>query len=214
MTESIRKTKKKKTRQAILQAAVKLFQEKGFEKTSVEELALASGIGKGTIYGYFQTKSDILKALYEDKLERMHRELTTDADQGISITQQMVRMYIGEFTLIAQNFEFKRYFMQQPTFYRDIHMEKHLADGNNFSRQIRSLLERAQKRGELRKDIALHHLAGHFYGLYVLLIFTWFNGRIKTEEAEITLETLFRQGLEGMQPRPEQCGQRIPAIIR
>ena len=43
-----------------MHAAANLFREKGFEKTSIEELARAAGIGKGTIYGYFQTKSDIL----------------------------------------------------------------------------------------------------------------------------------------------------------
>ena len=197
-----------------MQAAVNLFREKGFEKTSVEELARASGIGKGTIYGYFQTKSDILKALCEDKLERMHRELTTDADKENSILQQMVSIYIGEFTLITQGPEFARLFMQQATFPRDVHMKKHLADEGNYSKLIHSLLEKAQDRGELRKDIALHHIVGHFYGLYLLLISAWFNGRVKTEEAETALETLFRQALEGMQPRPEHFRQRIPSMIR
>ena len=197
-----------------MHAAANLFREKGFEKTSIEELARAAGIGKGTIYGYFQTKSDILKALCEDKLERMHRELTTDADKGIPILQQMVRIYIGEFTLITQRPEVARLFMQQVTFPRDVHLKKHLEDEDNFSRLIRSLLEKFQERGELRKDIALHQIIGHFYGLYLLLISAWFNGRVKTEEAETALETLFRQALEGIQPRPDHLRQRIPAMIR
>ena len=35
---AIREKKKQETRQAIMQAAIKLFSEKGFEKTSIEEL--------------------------------------------------------------------------------------------------------------------------------------------------------------------------------
>lgn len=205
MTTGIREKKKRKTRQAILQSAVNLFRDKGFEQTSVEELARASGIGKGTIYGYFQTKSDILKALCEDKLERLHKKLATDADEGNPVLQQIVRFYMSEFGLIAQDPEFARLFMQQTTFPPDAHMEKHLAN-----EEICSLVAKARERGELRNDIDLLSIIGHFYGLYLLLISAWFNGRVKTEKAETALETLFRQALEGMQPRSE----RIPAMIR
>jgi AcrR family transcriptional regulator len=52
----IREVKKRKKRNAIMEAAVRLFSEKGFEKTSIEQLARTAGIGKGTIYSYFQTK--------------------------------------------------------------------------------------------------------------------------------------------------------------
>lgn len=190
-----------KTRQSILQAAVNLFREKGFEKTSVEELARASGIGKGTIYGYFQTKSYILKALWENKLERLHEELTAHADKEIPVLQQMVRIYISEFKQITLSRELARLFMQQTIFPRDVHVKKHLSDEDSYSKLIFSLLEKAQERGELRRDIDLLYITDHFYGLYLLLIFAWFNGRVKTEEAETVLETLFHQAMEGMQPR-------------
>ena len=73
-----------------MQAAIKLFSENGFEKTSIEELAREAGIGKGTIYSYFQTKTDILHAFCEDELECLHQELTDNADKEIPILQQMV----------------------------------------------------------------------------------------------------------------------------
>jgi len=199
----IRETKKKETRQAIMQAAVTLFSEKGFEKTSIEELAKAAGIGKGTIYGYFQTKSDILHAFCEDELESLHEELTTNADREIPILQQMVSIYMSEFRQITQNREFARLFMQQTAFPRDIDLEKHLANEDNYFKLLFPLLEKAQERGELRRDVDLLYITGHFYGLYLLLVSAWFSGRVQTEEAEAALETLFRQAIEGLQPRPE-----------
>ncbi len=45
----IREQKKRKKRNAIMEAAVRLFREKGFDKTSIEQLARAAGIGKGTL---------------------------------------------------------------------------------------------------------------------------------------------------------------------
>ena len=198
----IRETKKEQTRQAIMQAAIKLFSEKGFEKTSIEELARAAGIGKGTIYSYFQTKTDILHAFCEDELVCLHQELTDNADKEIPILQQMVAIYMSEFRLITENREFGRLFMQQTAFPRDVDLEMHLENETNYFKLLFPLLEKAQERGELRKDIELLYITGHFYGLYLLLVSAWFTGRVQTEEAEVALETLFRQAMEGLQPSP------------
>lgn len=200
----LREHKKQQTRQAIMQAAIKLFSEKGFEKTSIEELARAAGIGKGTIYSYFQTKTDILHAFCEDELVCLHQELTNNADKEIPLLQQMVAIYMSEFRLITENREFGRLFMQQTAFPRDVDLDKHLENENNYFKLLFPMLEKAQERGELRRDIDLLYITGHFYGLYLLLVSAWFTGRVKTEEAETALETLFRQALEGMQPRGGQ----------
>jgi AcrR family transcriptional regulator len=199
---SIREKKKQQTRQAIMQAAVKLFSEKGFEKTSIEELAKEAGIGKGTIYSYFQTKNDILHAFCEDELEDLHHELTTNADKEIPILKQMVAIYMSEFRHITENREFARLFMQETVFPRDVDLDRHLEHEDGYFKLLFPLLEKAQERGELRKDLELLHITGHFYGLYLLLVSAWFTSRIQTEEAEIALETLFRQAMEGLQPQP------------
>ena len=184
-----------------MQAAITLFSEKGFEKTSIEELARAAGIGKGTIYGYFQTKSDILHAFCEDELECLHQELTSNADKEIPLLRQMVSIYMAEFSKITENREFARLFMQQTAFPRDVDLERHLNHENNYFSLLFPLLEKARERGELRRDLDLLHITGHFYGLYLLLVSAWFTGRIKTEDAEEALHTLFRQALEGLEPR-------------
>lgn len=201
MTTRIRETKKKKTRQAIIQAAGNLFREKGFEKTSVEELARASGIGKGTIYSYFRKKSDILKALWQEELECLHDDLTTHTDKDTPILQQMLRFYIYQFKQMTQGSEFARLYLQQALFPWDFYREQQTSIEDSHSRLVLSLLQDAQERGELRKDINPLYLTGHFYGLYLLLIFAWFNGRVRTDEAEIVLETLYRQAMEGIQPQ-------------
>ena len=200
----IREQKKLDTRQAIMQAAVKLFSEKGFEKTSIEELARAAGIGKGTIYSYFQNKTDILHAFCEDEMVCLHQELTDNADKEIPLLQQMVRIYMSEFRHITENREFGRLFMQETVFPREVDLERHLENEDNYFKLLFPLLEKAQERGELRKDIELLYITGHFYGLYLLLVSAWYTGRVRTEEAEIALETLFRQAMEGLQPQPER----------
>ncbi len=53
------------TIEKILSASAELFLEKGFEKTSMQDVAAAAGISKGAIYHHFQSKEEILNAVAE-----------------------------------------------------------------------------------------------------------------------------------------------------
>lgn len=48
------------TRQQILEAARARFMHYGYKKTTIDEIASDAGVGKGTVYLYFQSKEDIL----------------------------------------------------------------------------------------------------------------------------------------------------------
>ncbi|HNZ82689.1 MAG TPA: TetR/AcrR family transcriptional regulator [Sedimentibacter sp.] len=50
---------KNQKRQDILQAAMALFMDKGFQNTKMEDIAIDAGVGKGTLYEYFENKQDI-----------------------------------------------------------------------------------------------------------------------------------------------------------
>jgi len=50
-------------RAAIVEAALRTFAERGFHATSLEDIADAAGVTKGTIYWYFKQKDDLLKAV-------------------------------------------------------------------------------------------------------------------------------------------------------
>ena len=50
---------KNQKRQDILNSAMALFKDKGFHNTKVEDIALSAGVGKGTLYEYFENKQDV-----------------------------------------------------------------------------------------------------------------------------------------------------------
>lgn len=50
---------KNQKRQDILHSAMALFKDKGFHNTKMEDIAMDAGVGKGTLYGYFENKQDI-----------------------------------------------------------------------------------------------------------------------------------------------------------
>jgi len=62
-----RLTKKaQETQRRILECALELFREKGFDKTSMREIADAAKVAVGASYYYFRTKEDLVLAYYED----------------------------------------------------------------------------------------------------------------------------------------------------
>ena len=59
---TLRERKRLATRERIIATAVKLFSARGIEAVTVDEIAAAAEIGKGTVYNYFAAKEDIVVA--------------------------------------------------------------------------------------------------------------------------------------------------------
>jgi mycofactocin system transcriptional regulator len=57
------------------QVAFTLFASRGFDRTTVDEIAAAAGIGRRTFFRYFPSKNDIPWGAFEDELERMRVRL-------------------------------------------------------------------------------------------------------------------------------------------
>lgn len=63
-----RQRRKEARPQQLLDAALELFVEKGFAATRAEEVAARAGVSKGTLYLYYPSKEDLLKAVIEQGL--------------------------------------------------------------------------------------------------------------------------------------------------
>ena len=58
------KAKSEETRDRILQAAQEMFHDRGFESTTMREIAVAAGVATGAAYYYFDSKDAIVLAFY------------------------------------------------------------------------------------------------------------------------------------------------------
>jgi AcrR family transcriptional regulator len=66
--EGLRQRKKVQTREALRQHALRLFLTKGYERTTVEEIAAAANISSMTFFRYFRTKEDVVMEDFQDDL--------------------------------------------------------------------------------------------------------------------------------------------------
>ncbi len=79
-----REAEKAERRAAILGAAGALLAATGFEGFSMSVLARKSGIAKGTLYLYFETREEVLLALFVEKLAAFNRALLARLEPGMA----------------------------------------------------------------------------------------------------------------------------------
>jgi AcrR family transcriptional regulator len=88
--EGLREKKKQRTRQAIAVAALELFLERGFEETTVEEIAAKAEVAPRTFFRYFISKEDVLflgQDAEDRQAERLLRERPLDEDPFDSLVR-------------------------------------------------------------------------------------------------------------------------------
>lgn len=74
-SEGLRERKKRERRRCIEEVALELFEERGFDGTTIEEIARAADIAPRTFFTYFATKEDVALADYAGRLGRVVDEL-------------------------------------------------------------------------------------------------------------------------------------------
>lgn len=91
-TDGRRERRKQETHTRIFDAAMRLFAQRGFANTPVEEITEAADVAKGTFFNYFPTKESILEALAERQLGvlKTAEEQSQSATSVRPVLQKMV----------------------------------------------------------------------------------------------------------------------------
>ena len=84
---------KKKNKKNIIEVARRIFAFYGFKKATLEEIASASGMGKSSIYYYFASKEDVLRAVIETEAEIMKNKLLDAISKGSNPIEKF-RQYV------------------------------------------------------------------------------------------------------------------------
>ncbi len=96
MPASLKATKKEivtafRTRE-ILAAARSLLEQRGPEAMTMEEIAAAAGVAKGTVYLYFQSKDDLIQALITQVGENIIRDVEASLEAPGTPPEKLIRM--------------------------------------------------------------------------------------------------------------------------
>jgi AcrR family transcriptional regulator len=95
---------KELTRERILEAAEKLFAEKGFHETAMDEIVQAARVSKGGVYFHFPSKEDLFFAL----LDKLANALQRDVQQEIARRSGAVNKIQGALEVVLRTLSGKR----------------------------------------------------------------------------------------------------------
>ena len=106
-TERQNKAIRKRMESKILDSALELFANEGYEGTSMQMIALKSEVSKGNLYNYFNSKQDMLEGVLISGLNQISNSYNNYANKLISV-DEFEYLIRGNFNIIGNNRNFWR----------------------------------------------------------------------------------------------------------
>jgi AcrR family transcriptional regulator len=148
----------------LLEAATRLFAEKGFESTSVQEVVEAAGVTKGAMYHYFGSKDDLLYEIYHRVLsvqtERLEKLFAGDGTYAERVHAAAVDVVLTSIANLDDTV----------IFFRSMHMlgaEKQAlvrAERRRYHERFRDMIDEGQRAGEFRADVPAELVVDYYFG--------------------------------------------------
>ena len=148
----------------IIEAAVKVFAQKGFYNSKVSEIARIANVADGTIYLYFQNKDDILISLFEEKMTDIMVRVKQAVEAESDPAQQLERFALAHLRLVEEQKELAEIiqveirqsskFMKE---YKNIQFSQYLG-------LISSIVKNGQELGVFRQDLKPGVFKRAFFG--------------------------------------------------
>jgi AcrR family transcriptional regulator len=101
----------------IKEAARELFVSKGFDDTTTREIALAAGVGIGTVFIYADNKRDLLFLVANDELEEITAQAEAGVRDDVSCLQNLLTVFRAHYEFFARQPELSRLMLREMTFY-------------------------------------------------------------------------------------------------
>ena len=178
----IQLSRKEEKRGLIIEAAAKVFARRGFASTLMAEIAIEAGIGKGTLYEYFDSKEDLFFTVFEWFVKATEAEAKVSisalggsaserlgalSDSLMSSWAQMEDMYslVMEFWSASASSQMRERFKQA------------FKNGYSDFRQIVStLIREGIEGGEFQPHVDIESVAAALVGTWdALLLQAWFD---------------------------------------
>lgn len=187
--------KKKNKKQKILEAAARLFREKGYTTTSMRDLAQAVNLKASSLYNHISGKEEILREICFNNAERFHRELDQieqREDNAEAKVRALIHLHIQVATeditsITAFNDEWRH--LTEP------HLSEFIGQRKAYEARFRSIIEAGIKDGSFKvfnTSIALYTIFSAIRWIY-----DWYRPgkNISIEQLEEEIAGLLLGGL-------------------
>lgn len=170
-TPGRRERRRLEVRERIVAASRTLFEAKGYESTTVEEIAREADIAYGTFFNHFPAKLDVLRELSRVMVVELLRDLEEERGGPRSFSERIASVFETAATRAEEQGPAARALLR--AMMTQAFPETADQDDQRLRDPFRKLLEDSRKAGELRDDEDLETLAEVFVGTWYSLFLSW-----------------------------------------
>ncbi|WP_305093016.1 TetR/AcrR family transcriptional regulator [Prescottella sp. R16] len=167
-----REERKQRTRERLLDAARKLFSEHGYDTTTIDDIAVAAHVSRGTFFNYFDGKDAVLAALHQVHMTKLPGIVDDLLARPITTAERITSLFDD---VVEAAVTLEKYFRATTReLDRDLATPTlSAARTERFIVQFQRILEAGIPRGEVRQDYPLRFLAQMVTAVYVSTIRFW-----------------------------------------
>ncbi|WPD19503.1 MULTISPECIES: TetR/AcrR family transcriptional regulator [Thermaerobacter] len=136
--------------QEILDAARKLFREKGYYATTMQDIADAVGLQKASLYHYIRSKEALLLKIAGETMRLFHAELDRIEAAGGSAADQLAAAIRAHVRVVAEHQETLTVLFRESHALPPEHAEKVRGETGRYTRRLTALIARGVATGEFR----------------------------------------------------------------
>ncbi|MEI2456080.1 MULTISPECIES: TetR/AcrR family transcriptional regulator [Lysobacter] len=169
-----RERKRQQTLDHLAATAFGLFEREGYEAVTMEQIAVAADVAKGTLYNHFPVKEALLAHQFHGELAQAMEGLAASLAEPDDFARRLARWLQAS----VPWYERRRAYLSPYLRYRFLAVEaaSRRRDGEERSgleRLFRALILAGQASGELRRDLPAEHFADLLQHLYLGALMRW-----------------------------------------
>ncbi|WP_419877102.1 TetR/AcrR family transcriptional regulator [Brevibacillus centrosporus] len=174
------------TRKSIFDSAIHLFREKGYQATTVEEIAAKADVAKATFFKHFPKKYELIEEMIKQRRDKIELAAVDEQVGQLAIRDQVRYLMI----VLCQSIETDRALAI-------IALNEYLCSGEMLKDEspmielFHQTLERGKRGGELRQDIPTRVVARMLWSYYLESYIAW-----SRDEQGQSLESMILEGVE------------------
>lgn len=170
-------------RRELLDAAVRVFAEKGFHASRVGDIAEDAGVAHGLLYHYFRSKEEVLETIFREVWEMLAADTERIEQSDVPLREQLrrfARIYLGSWLVTP---ELVAVLVREVA--RSPDLGSRIDDVRGVFHSLQRMIEAAQARGEVRPDCNPRLAAWVVYGALEEILTGWVLGQLAGEEDDV-----------------------------
>jgi AcrR family transcriptional regulator len=182
-------------REELTRIAARLFAERGYQGTSLADLAEALGVQKPSLYHHIASKEDLLWGVACEGAEAFHAAL--DAVPATASATERIRLALrAHLAVVAAQLDVATVFVREWRHLAGARRERFLAERRRYEERVRDLFRDGVEGSELRTDLDVQTAALVFLSA-ANWAYTWLRPETNTDELADRFFSLLLEGMRG-----------------